>query len=62
MSKKRPTERVERNQEIYALRKAGAYYREIAEKYGISIVRVTQILEAQAAKEAAGDIIHEMHD
>ena len=32
------------------MRKGGAYYREIAEYFGISIIRVRQILEAEGAK------------
>ena len=42
--------KTERNKEIYALRKAGAYYHQIAEQYGISIIRVRQIIEAEEAK------------
>lgn len=42
--------KTERNKEIYALRKAGVYYRKIAEQYGISIIRVRQIIEAEEAK------------
>lgn len=42
--------KTERNKEIYALRKAGAYYRQIAEQFGISIIRVRQIIEAEERK------------
>lgn len=42
--------KTERNKEIYALRKAGAYYHQIAEQYGISIIRVRQIIEAEERK------------
>lgn len=51
MVKKR-NRKTDRNKEIYALRKAGAYYRQIGERYGISITRVRQILEVM---EAAGE-------
>ena len=37
--------KTERNYEIVACRKAGDSYREIAEHFGISIIRVRQILE-----------------
>ena len=47
--------RVERNHEIYNHRKNGMTYRRIAEIYGISIIRVRQILEAERLKEAADD-------
>lgn len=47
--------KTERNKEIYALRKAGVYYHQIAEQYGISIIRVRQIIEAEVRKlEAEG--------
>lgn len=32
------------------MRQSGAHYREIAEHFGISIIRVRQILEAEEAK------------
>lgn len=51
---KKRNRKTKRNQEIYALRKEGAHYRQIAERYGISITRVRQIIEAQ---EAADDFI-----
>lgn len=51
----RRQEKTERNHEILILRRSGAHYREIAEKFDISIIRVRQILEAQEAKEAAGE-------
>ena len=47
--------KTERNKEIYALRKAGIFYWQIAEKFGISICRVRQIIEVERAKEAADD-------
>ena len=42
--------KTERNKEIYALRKAGVYYRKIAEQFGISIIRVRQIIEAEGTQ------------
>ncbi len=51
---KKRNRKTDRNKEIYALRKEGSHYRQIAEKYGISIIRVRQIIEAQ---EAADDSI-----
>lgn len=57
----RRQEKTERNHEILILRRSGAHYREIAEKFDISIIRVRQILEAQEAKEAQSEVIHEMH-
>ena len=48
----RRNEKTERNKEIYALRKAGAYYWQLAQRFGISIIRVRQIIEAQEQKEA----------
>ena len=47
--------KTERNKEIYELRKAGTYYHTIAEQFGISVIRVRQIIEAERAKEAADD-------
>lgn len=38
--------KTERNKEIVAYRNAGASYRQIAEHFGISIIRVRQIIEA----------------
>lgn len=43
--------KTERNKEIYALRKSGVIYRKIAEQFGISIIRVRQIIEAEEAKD-----------
>jgi len=43
--------KTERNKEIYALRKSGVIYRQIAEQFGISIIRVRQIIEAEEAKK-----------
>lgn len=43
-----------RNREIYDLRKAGVTYRQIAEKFDISICRVRQIIDAERANVAAG--------
>ena len=37
--------KIERNKEICVLRRDGWSYRAIAEQYGISIIRVRQILE-----------------
>lgn len=37
--------KTERNMAICSDRAAGLYYHQIAEKYGISIIRVRQILE-----------------
>ena len=44
--------KTKRNKEILALRRSGAYYRQIGERFGISITRVRQILEVM---EAAGE-------
>ena len=52
---KKRNRKTERNKEIYALRKAGIFYWQIAEKFGISICRVRQIIEVERAKEAADD-------
>ena len=38
-----------RNKNIYALRRIGITYRNIAQYYGLSITRVIQIIEAQEA-------------
>lgn len=46
--------KTKRNQNIYALRRIGITYRNIAEHYGLSIIRVRQIIEAE---EAADDSI-----
>lgn len=37
--------KTERNREIVAYRKAGVSYRQIAEHFGISIIRVRQIID-----------------
>lgn len=50
---KKRNRKTDRNREIYAMRKAGAFYRQIAERYGISIIRVRQIIEAQEAADEA---------
>ena len=55
---KKRNRKTDRNREIYAMRKAGAFYRQIAERYGISIIRVRQIIEAQ---EAANEAICKDH-
>ena len=55
---KKRNRKTDRNKEIYALRKEGFHYRQIAERYGISIIRVRQIIEAQ---EAADDSIRKDH-
>ena len=47
--------KTDRNKEIYALRKSGVYYRQIAERFDISICRVRQIVEVESLKEAADD-------
>lgn len=41
----------ERNKEICELRKAGKSYKSIADKFGISITRVKQILDVEAIHE-----------
>ena len=46
--------KTKRNKNIYALRRMGITYRNIAQYYGLSIIRVRQIIEAQ---EAADDAI-----
>jgi transposase len=45
MELKKRNRKTERNKEIVAYRKAGSSYRQIAEHFGISIIRVRQILE-----------------
>ena len=47
---KKRNRKTERNRGVYDMRQSGAYYREIAEHFGISIIRVRQILEAEEAK------------
>ena len=54
MTKQR-NRKTERNKEIYALRQSGAYYRQIAERFNISICRVRQIIEAEASKDGNDD-------
>lgn len=49
--KLRKTRKLDRNLEIVSLRKSGISYREIAEKFGISIWRVRQILEVWEDRE-----------
>lgn len=43
---KKRNRKTERNMAICSRREEGASYRQIAEEYGISIIRVRQILEA----------------
>ena len=43
-----------RNASIYHMRQDGATYKEIAERFEISICRVRQIIEVETAREAAG--------
>lgn len=43
--------KTKRNRNIYALRRIGISYKNIAQYYGLSIIRVRQIIEAQGAKE-----------
>lgn len=43
--------KIERNQQIVELRAAGTSYKKIAEQFGISVVRVRQILENEAIYE-----------
>ena len=50
MTKQR-NRKTERNKEIYELRKAGAYYHQIAERFNISICRVRQIIEVEEAAD-----------
>ena len=47
----------ERNHQIYLLRQQGLYLKQIADRYGISITRVRQILEReeQIEQTAAGE-------
>lgn len=49
--KLRKARKLDRNLEIVSLRKSGTSYREIAEKFGISIRRVRQILEVWEDRE-----------
>lgn len=48
---KKRNRKTERNEQIYALRRSGAYYRQIGERFGISITRVRQILEVMEAAD-----------
>lgn len=48
---KKRNRKTERNKEICLLRQQGATYKAIAEKYGISICRVRQILEGDNEKD-----------
>ena len=43
--------KTERNREIYCRRDNGESYRQIAERFDISICRVRQIIEVERAKE-----------
>ena len=43
--------KTKRNQNIYALRRMGITYKNIAQYYGLSIIRVRQIIEAQEAHD-----------
>ena len=52
---KKRNRKTERNEQIYALRKDGAYYRQIGERFGISITRVRQILEVMEAADDSED-------
>ena len=42
--------KTERNKQIVAYRKAGVSYRQIAEHFGISIIRVRQIIDVWGNK------------
>ena len=46
-----PSEKTERNQQIYKRRKAGEKYRVLAKDYGISQPRVRQIYEKRKRRE-----------
>ena len=48
---KKRNRKTERNKDICALRRDGLSYRMIGEKYGISITRVRQIIDAEAAED-----------
>lgn len=48
---KKRNRKTERNKEICLLRQQGATYKAVAEKYGISICRVRQILEREEQYE-----------
>lgn len=41
----------ERNHQIYLLRQQGLYLKQIADRYGISVTRVRQILEREEQYE-----------
>ena len=43
--------KTKRNKNIYALRRIGISYKNIAQYYGLSIIRVRQIIEAQEAAD-----------
>ena len=43
--------KTKRNRNIYALRRIGISYKNIAQYYGLSIIRVRQIIEAQEAAD-----------
>ena len=51
---KKRNEKTDRNREIFCRRENGESYRQIADRFGISIIRVRQIIEVERAKEAAG--------
>ena len=53
---KKRNRKTERNRGVYDMRQSGASYREIAEHFGISIIRVRQILAAEEAKIEQGII------
>lgn len=56
---KKRKRKTERNMEICRLRQQGMTYKAIAEKYGISICRVRQILEVWDEKDTGGKDIHD---
>lgn len=47
--------KTQRNLDIFYMRQDGATYKQIAEAFDISIIRVRQIIDAKTAREAAGE-------
>lgn len=56
---KKRNRKTERNKEICLLRQQGATYKAIAEKYGISICRVRQILEGNNEKDKGDSALYD---
>lgn len=52
----RRDERTERNAAIYEHRQQGESYRAIAERFGLSIIRIRQIIDAEDRKKGVQDV------